>query len=80
MEYNGVALSYDYDLKKWISINRFGNGAFIKGDVRGVSLLEMANYFKSGELRNDNIVNALHVVKVMCAIEKSGSSGNKVLI
>jgi predicted dehydrogenase len=80
MEYGGISKAYDYNLKKWVNINKFGKGVFAKGDVRGVAVMEMVKEYKSDKLQYDNISSARHVIKVMNAIEKSGSTGEKILI
>ena len=79
MEYNGNAHIYDSNSMKWKNIKENRNaGYYLKGDVRGVSIIEMINELRNDQLNYDNATIASHIIVVMEAIEKAGKS-NKII-
>lgn len=78
LEYGGLAYAYDHKIKKWTNINNYSSGYFVKGDVRGVAIMEMIKELKSKKLNFDNAELANHVIKVMNAIEASGKNGKLI--
>lgn len=79
MEYDGDARIYDSNSMKWKNIKEKRNaGYYLKGDVRGVSIIEMIDELRNCRLNYDNATIASHIIVVMEAIEKAGKS-NKII-
>jgi len=79
MEYSGDTRVYDSNSMKWKNIKEKRNTSYyLKGDVRGLFIMEMINELRNNRLNYDNAAIANHIIIAMEAIEKAGKS-NKII-